>query len=236
MAAKNPGLPSGGLLRTSGQALVRPIPSASPRRGLRRPRAAIQNPNPRRPTLACKRGPRPDPGLARASIDGALSTCLSCLAAGPPVAGSWTPVVRPAVTAVPADPLRDPRDPDRRPGSPRPRGSVDAVPSRCTGLSPGEPAGRLEGNGVATFRPACAVLPATAPAQRPDPVLPAPPPFRGRLLPVDRVLATGHAGEGSLPSCRASLSLTGNDGLKAAHRRQSQSPAHGQNLVDGIPR
>ena len=130
-----------------------------------------------------------------------------------------------------AGPSRLRPDPDPRPT----RGSVDAVPSPWRGPGLGGPDDRHEGNGVAAFCPACAVLPATAPEQRPDSVLPAPPPFRGRLLPVDRVLATGRAGEGSLPSCRSSLSLTGNDGLKAAHRRQSQSPARGQNLVDGIP-
>lgn len=140
MAAKNPGLPSGGLLRTSGQALVRPIPSASSRRGLRRPRAAIRNPNPRRPTLACRCDPRPDPGLARASLDGAFAPACACLAAGPPIAGSWTPEVRPAVIAVPADPLRDPRDPDRRPGSPHRADpstpSLPAAPARPQGNEP----------------------------------------------------------------------------------------------------
>jgi hypothetical protein len=193
-------------------------------------------PEPETSDPCLQHGPRPDPGLARASPGGAFAPAFACLAAGPPVAGSWTPWVRPAVTAVPAGPLRDPRDPDRRPGSPH-RADPSTPSLRAdVGKPPGEPTDRHEGKGVAAFCPACAVLPATAPERRPDPVLPAPPPFRGRLLPVDRVLATGHAGEGSLPSCRSPLSLTGDDGLKLAHGSQSESAARPQNLVDGNPR
>ena len=195
MAAKNSGFPPVDLLRTHGQALVRPIPCAFHRRGFRRPRAALRNPTPRRPTLACQYGTRPDRSLARASPDGA---CAPALRPSQPVRRPRVP--RPLRPAPPSSP--DPSVPcgtfatptvglDPRtnadPSTPSPRAGVTG-PSRRTDDRHGGP-------GVAATRPICTGLPATAPEIFRTPVLPAPSPFRGWLLPVDRVPAMDASGK-----------------------------------------